>query len=518
MSSRSDAQSNPLPFLPSTPLPFPPSFPPFPPFPPSFLPSFPPSFPPFPPSSPPSFPPSFQTLNDSRKPGWKPRNAFEEHLEGVHPSWFPPDAKLFYSDKDFDELFRSIGVPEDELAEKRRLFDNNVNEMMASCGGKIEYVGFKPEGNAGDVQFYAIPDCELSIRIWTGGMDRHGQWLLDFFNRTTSCAVNAPDGFGFYPIQRPGFFTMSGPDGRLPSWEETAYGHQATVPGEERFSVPEGSWWALKRPGKEDFCFVLPTSLACCALGATFFAAVGYKLSRRRRHLNAQRNLEDERRKAHLLRWRDSITGVFSGCDVSLTDVSSEGTEPPASDCPTPSENASDDTEPGMLKRKSREDDPADIPSDAALTGSDRRCSTSLPLKKRRAPLEDEEPAVAPEPSELVLSYPSPSPCAVAIVDEPVVAEAAAIEDAAPSTNNVSTVREPSPCTSPIVYDIPLTQPPAIPVPTGLTPSSAPIPAVKPSAAFQAFSDSRTSFSLASSAAMSSSSAPIPAVKPSAAF
>ncbi|OBZ74081.1 hypothetical protein A0H81_06264 [Grifola frondosa] len=240
-------------------------------------------------------------------------------------------------------------------------------------------------------------------------------------------------------------------------------------------------------------------SLACCTL-ATFSAAVGYKLSRRLRHVNAQRNLEDERRRAHLLRWRDSITGVFTGCDVSLTDISSEGTEPPASDCPTPSENASDDTDPGTLKRKSREDDPTDVPSDAALTGSDGRPSASPPLKKRRTPLEDEEPAVAPEPCELVLSYPSPSPCPVPVVDEPVVAEVVAIEV---STNNVSTAHEPSPCTSPVVHDIPLSQPSAIPVLAALAPSSAPIPAVKPSIAFEAFSDSRTSLSLASSAAMS---------------
>jgi hypothetical protein len=93
---------------------------------------------------------------------------------------------------------------------------------------------FKPKNGATDILTYQIPGSPLSIRIWDGGMESDGQYMLDFFDRATKKAVNSPEDFQIIPITRGGVFIL----GPLVSWE-VAMGHPRDgIPdGEERCSV-----------------------------------------------------------------------------------------------------------------------------------------------------------------------------------------------------------------------------------------------------------------------------------------
>lgn len=119
-------------------------------------------------------------------------------------------------------------------------------------------------------------------------------------------------------------------------------------------------------------------NVVCCAL-ATFSAAVGYKIARQRHILNILRRSDDVDHRDHIFHRRDSSVSMLSSCD-SMTE--SEASEPPISDCPTPSENAFDDTEIGTLKRKLREEEPEDSMCRAGSARSDSDQSTA-PAPKR---------------------------------------------------------------------------------------------------------------------------------------
>ena len=113
---------------------------------------------------------------------------------------------------------------------------------------------FKPKRGATDVLIYQIPGLQLSIRIWGGGMETDGQYMLDLFDPATQKAINSPKDFEFIPISRNGGF-VSGP---LVSWEVAmGYSSDEIPEGEERFSVMEGSSWMLKWRGGS-FSFAVP--------------------------------------------------------------------------------------------------------------------------------------------------------------------------------------------------------------------------------------------------------------------
>lgn len=105
--------------------------------------------------------------------------------------------------------------------------------------------------------YYDIPNSPLAIRIWSGGLERYGQYFLDLFDVRSGISVNTPDDYTIVNVPIPGAFTFGG---QLVSCE-TAYGvkRDELRPGAEKYSVPEGSRLAVIRRGQEPFYFQIPT-------------------------------------------------------------------------------------------------------------------------------------------------------------------------------------------------------------------------------------------------------------------
>lgn len=106
--------------------------------------------------------------------------------------------------------------------------------------------------------FYDIPDSRLLVRIWDGDMDDLGHYCLDFFDpRGHGKAVNTPAAWKIDSVKTPGSFNLGG---QITPWER-AFGisPRDTPPGEERYSVPEGSRLVLIRDGHEPLYFQIPT-------------------------------------------------------------------------------------------------------------------------------------------------------------------------------------------------------------------------------------------------------------------
>lgn len=184
------------------------------------------------------------------------------------------DTFNYVSDEKLNNTFRRAGYAEHEFAGLRKSIDDNIKKAIRG-GARVKIKGvslplfysirgvlmpclplgqFKPKSGAADVYTYQIPGSPLSIRIWDGGMESDGQYMLDFFDRATKKAVNSPKDFQIVPITRPGIFDL----GPLVSWEVAMGRPRDGIPdGEERFSVIEGSCWTLKWPGG-DFSFVVP--------------------------------------------------------------------------------------------------------------------------------------------------------------------------------------------------------------------------------------------------------------------
>ena len=111
--------------------------------------------------------------------------------------------------------------------------------------------------------------------MWTGGMDYWGQFCLDFFDTERRVPVNLPAGYALYPglsSLPPGAVGHALPPERarlqrvqkgepLGSWERNM-GMTSIPEGEEKWSIPEGMYVALKRVRQEDFVFQMPTRQA----------------------------------------------------------------------------------------------------------------------------------------------------------------------------------------------------------------------------------------------------------------
>ncbi len=113
-----------------------------------------------------------------------------------------------------------------------------------------------------DEAVYSLPiaNTDLAIRIWEGGMRENNQYCLDFFDTRRRTAVNLPPNYSLWPSvsNMPGAFTMGGP---MPSWEKAlGYAPDAIPAGEEKWSVPAGSYITLKRgmPPQDVFTFAVP--------------------------------------------------------------------------------------------------------------------------------------------------------------------------------------------------------------------------------------------------------------------
>lgn len=84
-----------------------------------------------------------------------------------------------------------------------------------------------------------------------------GQYCFDFFHIRDGIAVNAPHNYKIVQIPVPGAMTFGG---QLQPWEISfGINREDIRPGEEKYSVPEGSRLALLRDGEEPFYFRIPT-------------------------------------------------------------------------------------------------------------------------------------------------------------------------------------------------------------------------------------------------------------------
>lgn len=107
------------------------------------------------------------------------------------------------------------------------------------------------------VRVFDIPDSHLSIRLWDGGLEAQGQYCLDFIDTRSGLAENSPRGWILHPhYPQYGLSTNE----QLKSWEEAwKVSRENILPGEERFSIGQGAWCGLERPGVDEvFWFEVP--------------------------------------------------------------------------------------------------------------------------------------------------------------------------------------------------------------------------------------------------------------------
>ncbi|ETW75065.1 hypothetical protein HETIRDRAFT_108286 [Heterobasidion irregulare TC 32-1] len=180
------------------------------------------------------------------------RNRWEEALMSMPGA----PAYHFVTDEQLDKMFLSLGCKPSELAARRADYDKRMDSMLDLTGGKIPFIGAKPV--AGErIHIFTITNDHLAIRLWDGGLQDDGQFLLDLVDSRTKKPVNSPAGYKIYVLPRVG--RMLGIPGPLMSWEvATNIPRKDIKDGEERFSVLEGSPCMLRRPGKDDFFFAVP--------------------------------------------------------------------------------------------------------------------------------------------------------------------------------------------------------------------------------------------------------------------
>ncbi len=153
----------------------------------------------------------------------------------------------------------------------------------------------KPKSGDQHVYNIRIPNSDLAIRMWEGGMGPYGQFCLDFYDVERKVSVNLPQGHSLHPatVPAPGGFgqgfvppvrytSMNGgplgpgypPPGfpmalnapsfqaqaaaSLRSWERNM-GLRAIPDGEEKWMLPQGAYITLKRVGHPDVVFQIPT-------------------------------------------------------------------------------------------------------------------------------------------------------------------------------------------------------------------------------------------------------------------
>ncbi|KAI0748863.1 hypothetical protein C8Q74DRAFT_1311088 [Fomes fomentarius] len=176
----------------------------------------------------------------------------DEYLMKHVPGWKP------MSEAELHAQMKLLGATDETMEAAIAGLNYCVEDAMKAPGPRILVMGWKPQ--PGERNFYSVrvPDSELAIRMWDGGMGTYRQFCLDFYDTRARTAVNLPQGYALWPAAAnpPGVFMIGGP---LRSWEN-AYGLEgATIPaGEEKWSVPEGAFITLVRVGAPDFTFAVP--------------------------------------------------------------------------------------------------------------------------------------------------------------------------------------------------------------------------------------------------------------------
>ncbi|KAF6750442.1 hypothetical protein DFP72DRAFT_515081 [Ephemerocybe angulata] len=160
------------------------------------------------------------------------------------------------SDESLNDMFRSWGIEESDLAAVRATYDRNVDELLPADGA-IHILGFKPTPGE-NVHIIPIPDDRLSLRFFDGGIGDMRVFVFDFVDVREERAVNSPAGYEiesfFNQYHHTGMFF--GPIRPLEEGFGTA--RADIVDGCERFAVAARTPCVLRRPGKVDFRFVAP--------------------------------------------------------------------------------------------------------------------------------------------------------------------------------------------------------------------------------------------------------------------
>lgn len=110
------------------------------------------------------------------------------------------------------------------------------------------------------VLYFNIPDSDLIIRLWSGGLESLGQYMFDFFHASARTPTNAPDDHKIFPVVAPG---SSAFHGEYVPWEaawKVAMGADYNSDGNNagRYSAPEGTRPVLMHPNHENFYFEIP--------------------------------------------------------------------------------------------------------------------------------------------------------------------------------------------------------------------------------------------------------------------
>ncbi|KIJ60070.1 hypothetical protein HYDPIDRAFT_32645 [Hydnomerulius pinastri MD-312] len=178
------------------------------------------------------------------------RSKLDEHMSRLDPGHHRP-----MTEKELKMLLCTMGATEHSLPQYLEKYDKWWENVFSQFpDGRPPVLGEKPHPDDPTIQHFNIPDSDLAIRIWSGGMERHRQYCLDFFDTCRRCAVDTPDGYEILFLS-----DVYMPGEKLVTWETAMdVAPEDLLPGAEKYSVTEGSELVLKRPGRDDFLFQIP--------------------------------------------------------------------------------------------------------------------------------------------------------------------------------------------------------------------------------------------------------------------
>ncbi|KAF8548882.1 hypothetical protein OG21DRAFT_1448613 [Imleria badia] len=152
-----------------------------------------------------------------------------------------------------------MGATNDTLQEHLDILNRKWDSIFEHYpGGKPPILGEKPQSNDPNLLYIRIPNTNLSICFWPGGMEQYGQCCFDFFNPTEHTPVNTPNGFIITPLPQPGNIPF---EKKLKSWKE-AMQVANIIEGLEKYSAPEGMRLMLTYPEEAPFYFQIPSKPA----------------------------------------------------------------------------------------------------------------------------------------------------------------------------------------------------------------------------------------------------------------
>ena len=118
------------------------------------------------------------------------------------------------------------------------------------------YAQYKPEQDTSNVFLRPIPQTPYSIRLFPGSASLQ-EFCMDFVHTSTGQPVNSPFAFELWSTADASSLR---PAVRLVSLERSwGYAQQDIIPGGEKFVLRDGMRCILRRPGRKDLRFTVPT-------------------------------------------------------------------------------------------------------------------------------------------------------------------------------------------------------------------------------------------------------------------